>query len=158
VALLQVILTGAMELWPAFKDAERRWSIKNFAKRFGDTDVIVDTAGKKSVLPIRDYLGTFGDLAQEKLATGAVSVAAKPYLRTWFFSDQLPQLVDDFEIPAHFADDAFRRLPEDMVRRMSNMLETHSENVRTKSLFAAHVCPTGTAVPVAFFRSSRDRV
>jgi hypothetical protein len=45
----------------------------------------------------------------------AAAAAAQPYLRTWYFADALPELVEEFSTPPHFADDAFRRLPADMV-------------------------------------------
>eukprot|EP01052_Picozoa_sp_SAG31_P050803 SAG31_NODE_11767_length_1000_cov_0.617092_2_plen_125_part_00 len=32
---LPVVLTGAMESWPAYADAERRWSFENMGRRFG---------------------------------------------------------------------------------------------------------------------------
>ena len=146
-----------MESWPAFKDAEKRWTIANFSKRFGDTDVIIDTgkrtrnpvacdywaffdqiacdcrllvfgghsfdqlpattAGKKEIKPIRDYLASFPDCSAQMKAAADQNEKAPPmpYLRTWYFADQLPELVSEFETPSQFADDAFRRLPPDMV-------------------------------------------
>ena len=38
-----------------------------------------------------------------------------PYLRTWYFSDDIPELVEDFTPPPLFhSTDAFGRLPEDL--------------------------------------------
>ena len=114
---LPVVLTHAMESWPAFKDAEKKWTIENFAKRFGDTDVIIDTAGKKEIKPIKDYLASFPECSAQMKAAADKNEKAPPmpYLRTWYFADQLPELVSEFETPSQFADDAFRRLPDDMV-------------------------------------------
>ena len=112
-----VVLTGAMAEWPAFADAEKRWSIANFSRRFGDTEVIIDTAGSKQVMPIRDYLASFADCSAQlrDAAKRGEPTPPMPYLRTWFFADQLPELVEEFETPPQVADDAFRRLPPDMV-------------------------------------------
>lgn len=114
---LPVVLTGAMADWPAFADAEKRWTIENFSHRFGDTQVVVDTAGKKEIKAIRDYLASFPDCSAQlrEAARNGEPAPPMPYLRTWYFADQLPELVSEFETPAHFADDAFRRLPDDMV-------------------------------------------
>ena len=114
---LPVVLTGAMANWPAFADAEKRWTIENFARRFGDTQVVIDTAGKKEIKPIRDYLASFPECSARlrEAARNGEPALPMPYLRTWYFADQLPELVGEFETPTHFADDAFRRLPDDMV-------------------------------------------
>lgn len=38
-----------------------------------------------------------------------------PYLRTWYFEDDLPELCEDFEKPAHFhSDDAFCKMSKDL--------------------------------------------
>lgn len=117
---LPVILTGAMDSWPAFADKERRWSIEKFKQRFSDTAVTVDAGGSKERLQLGEYLGRFPRFRREQeehWAAGGKGVGAvsMQYLRTWFFADVLPELVDDFSTPPHFADDAFRRLPPDMV-------------------------------------------
>jgi hypothetical protein len=114
---LPVVLTGAMADWPAFADAEKRWTIENFSRRFGDTPVIIDTAGSKEIKPIREYLASFPACSAQlrEAAKKGEKAPPMPYLRTWYFADQLPELVGEFGTPPQFADDAFRRLPEDMV-------------------------------------------
>ena len=115
---MPVILTGAMEAWPAFAaGSDQRWSIENFSRRFGETEVTVDTAGAKERVKVSSYLARFPAYRKEQELAwkrGEKGPPA-PYLRTWFFQDALPELAEDFSTPAHFADDAFRRLPEDMV-------------------------------------------
>ena len=76
---------------------------------------IIDTAGSKQVMPIRDYLASFADCSAQlrDAAKRGEPTPPMPYLRTWFFADQLPELVEEFETPPQVADDAFRRLPAD---------------------------------------------
>lgn len=86
------------------------------ARRFGETEVVIDTAGDKELLSLKEYFSRFEDYRRKQAVAvpGQVPPAA-PYLRTWYFSDQLPELVGEFTTPPHFADDAFRRLQPDMV-------------------------------------------
>jgi histone arginine demethylase JMJD6 len=108
---MPVVLTNAMDAWPAFREGERKWTIEWFKKTYGDVkpSTGIDTDGCKEYISLGEYLDKFDEYS--KLDKGK----SIPYLRTWYFSDDIPELVDDFTPPSHFhASDAFLRLPEDL--------------------------------------------
>ena len=108
---MPVVVTNVMDAWPAFRDGDRKWTIEWFRKTYGHIKPAggIDTEGRKEYVSLGEYLDRFGDYA--RLPRGKPI----PYLRTWYFSDDIPELVDDFEPPALFhSSDAFERLPEDL--------------------------------------------
>ena len=109
---MAVVLTDAMEAWPAFQSGSgRKWTIEWFKETYGHIKpgTGIDTAGSKEYMTLGDYLDKFDDYARLPKGT------AIPYLRTWYFSDDIPELVDDFTPPPLFhSTDAFLRLPEDL--------------------------------------------
>ena len=55
----QVILTGIMDEWPAFKDGSRKWTIDFFRRVYGDVLCPVDACGEKKHIPLSTYLDSF---------------------------------------------------------------------------------------------------
>ena len=106
---MPVIITGLMDDWPAFKSGPRKWTLDFFKRQYGNTVCPVDTNGVKEQMKIAEYLDRFKEF--EKLPVGSTV----PYLRTWYFSDDIPELVNDFHPPDHFhRSDAFKKLPLDL--------------------------------------------
>jgi histone arginine demethylase JMJD6 len=106
---MPVIITGLMDEWPAFRSGNRKWTFDFFKKEYGKTICSIDTTGAKEEIPLGEYLDRFE--LYEKLPIGS----PVPYLRTWYFSDDIPDLVNDFDPPQHFhRSDAFKKLPEDL--------------------------------------------
>ncbi|KAJ1485792.1 hypothetical protein T484DRAFT_1792119 [Baffinella frigidus] len=106
---MPVVLTGAMDAWPAYmQGSSRKWTFDFFTKQYGDEPCTVDTYGTKEETTLGEYIAKLEGYGEAALAKKQV-----PYLRTWYFSDDIPELVDDFEPPRHFhTTDAFMRLPE----------------------------------------------
>lgn len=168
---MPVVVTNAMDAWPAFQEGERKWSIDWFVQKYGHVAPAtgVDTEGVKEYMKLGEYLAkvqnneyaqvrgrarsrrtahtrAHGDrgnawrsfaLAQSAVADSERSKPCScirddpatppsnsvqlgkdkpvPYLRTWYFSDDIPELVEDFTPPPLFhSSDAFGRLPEDL--------------------------------------------
>ena len=106
---MPVVITGLMDDWPAFQNGPRNWTFDVFSSQYGNTVCPIDTNGTKEHMPLADYFRRFDEY--EKLPKGS----PLPYLRTWFFADDIPELVNDFKPPAHFhRSDAFKKLPEDL--------------------------------------------
>jgi len=106
---MPVVISGAMDEWPAFKEGDRKWTLGFFKERYGDVKCPVDTSGKKELMSLAAYIDQF---EQYKDAAASDPI---PYLRTWYFADDVPELVDDFTPPPLFhTSDAFRKLPEDL--------------------------------------------
>lgn len=70
---------------------------------------MIDSGGKKEVLSFAEYRTRFEEYKRAGRQQGMT-----PYLRTWYFEDDLPGLMDDWSTPPHFGDDAFRRLPKEL--------------------------------------------
>jgi histone arginine demethylase JMJD6 len=100
-----------MDEWPAYKQgSSRKWTFEFFKSEYGNEPCTVDTAGSKVDTTLGEYISKLHEYGRAALAKQQV-----PYLRTWYFSDDIPALVDDFEPPAHLhSTDAFLRLPEDL--------------------------------------------
>jgi hypothetical protein len=168
---MPVVVTDAMDAWPAYREGERKWSIDWFAQTYGHVTPAtgVDTAGVKEYISLGEYLAKVksdeygqvrgrararrtaharapGDRGNAWRASAHAPRSASdrerpppcssthddpathpsasvqlgkdkpvPYLRTWYFSDDIPELVEDFTPPPLFhSSDAFGRLPEDL--------------------------------------------
>ena len=59
-------------------------------------------------MPLREYIDSFEALTAASEAPGA---PPPPYLRTWNYEDDVPELSGDWSTPAHFRD-MFQALPE----------------------------------------------
>mmetsp|Transcript_19806 Transcript_19806/g.48624 ORF Transcript_19806/g.48624 Transcript_19806/m.48624 type:complete len:358 (+) Transcript_19806:50-1123(+) len=106
---LPVVLTDLMDDWPAWREGERKWTFDFFKKEYGTVPCTVDTEGRKEDMTLAQYLSRFDDYAN--LPKGSPI----PYLRTWYFEDDIPELAEDFRPPPHFHhDDAFMKLPKEL--------------------------------------------
>jgi len=63
---MPVVVTNAMDAWPAFKAGDRKWSMEFFKKSYGDVKPGsgIDTAGKKEYTSLGEYLSRFDQYAQ----------------------------------------------------------------------------------------------
>lgn len=102
-----VVLTGAMESWPAFG----KWSLEYFKDSHGDAEVSVDWGSPGPDRWRRMKLGEYIDKFEEYKAEASSSGTAVPYLRTWNAVDDLPELREHYTPPPHFID-GFSRLDE----------------------------------------------
>lgn len=97
-----VIMTGVTDDWPA----TRSWGTAAFKQRFGDRRVSVSPQ-RASAKPIEMTMAEFCD-----------HVESRPehplYLKNWELATGCPELLEDFSILPHFADDWIRALPEDL--------------------------------------------
>ncbi|EKX40969.1 hypothetical protein GUITHDRAFT_153966 [Guillardia theta CCMP2712] len=106
---MPVVLTGAMDGWPAWKVGSRKWSLQWFRQTYGNVVCPIDIGGKKTTMTLDEYISKFQEY--ENLPAGS----STPYLRTWYFSDDIPELVEDFSPPDHFhANDMFENLSPDL--------------------------------------------
>jgi len=73
---MPVVVTNAMDAWPAFKEGERKWSIDWFTKNYGEVrpGTGIDTSGIKEYMSMSDYLGKFDEYAQVRQARGFLNV------------------------------------------------------------------------------------
>ena len=94
------VLTGLQEGWPA----REKWTPEFFRENHGDLTVAVARGKEWGQMRLRDFVDRLG-VAQLGDDT--------PYLRTWNFLDDIPELRGDFSPGAHFAD-LFKVLPESM--------------------------------------------
>eukprot|EP00960_Hanusia_phi_P042307 755419-Hanusia_phi.AAC.2 len=120
---MPVILTGAMEGWPAWQEGSRKWRLEWFRQTYGSVVCPIDIGGMCDpvVFPVSKFQ------EYENLPPGS----AIPYLRTvrappvlvifslstlqWYFSDDIPELVKDFTPPDHFhANDMFQNLSPEL--------------------------------------------
>ena len=63
---MPVVVTGAMDAWPAFQEGGRKWSIDWFAQTYGHVKpgTGIDTAGVKEYMSLGEYLAKFDQYAQ----------------------------------------------------------------------------------------------
>ena len=94
------VLTGLQEGWPA----REKWTPEFFRENHGDLTVAVARGKEWGQMGLRD----FADWLR-----AAQPGDDTPYLRTWNFLDDIPELRADFSPDAHFAD-LFKVLPESM--------------------------------------------
>ncbi|KAK9816493.1 hypothetical protein WJX72_000966 [[Myrmecia] bisecta] len=98
---LPVVLTHALDSW----DASTKWTLDFFRTVHGEQQVAVDhgavSGNRWQRTTLAQYIDSFQEHA-EQAETG--SAAHNPYLRTWHFADDLPELLDDFEALPHFPD------------------------------------------------------
>jgi hypothetical protein len=85
-----VKLLGMTDAWPA----HTRWSFDFFARRYGACDVNVEAhgTGALKVMPLADYLAGI----EARAGRGA------DYLKDWVFSEQAPELCEDYAVPELF--------------------------------------------------------
>ena len=88
------VLTDVTAEWPC----RHAWSLSFFADTYGDMEVSVDDGSKgKMRTTMREYIDRFDEFARDAEAsasddpTGRPSVTV-PYLRTWNFEDDAPEL------------------------------------------------------------------
>ncbi|MCA9793195.1 MAG: cupin-like domain-containing protein [Candidatus Eremiobacteraeota bacterium] len=97
-----VILTGLAEDWPA-----RGWTPAELARRQPGLEVVLTpSAGAhrdKVTMTLQDYVAYLAAPDERML-----------YLASWSFQDSLPELLDDFTVPPHFADDWLALLPAEL--------------------------------------------
>ena len=117
------VLAGLQEGWPA----REKWTPAFFRDQHGDLPVAVARGANWGQMRLRDYVDRLGEAAAVRAGGGAEARAGDvagivgsdgaegetPYLRTWNFLDDLPELRRDFNPGAHFAD-LFKALPESM--------------------------------------------
>lgn len=79
---MPVVVTNAMDAWPAFKEGERKWSIDWFTKNYGEVrpGTGIDTSGIKEYMSMSDYLGKFDEYAQVRQATGFFECARPAHI------------------------------------------------------------------------------
>lgn len=94
------VLTGLQEGWPA----REKWTPEFFRQHHGELSVAVARGKEWGQMRLRDYVDRL------RAAQPGEDI---PYLRTWNFLDDIPELRGDFSPGAHFAD-LFKVLPESM--------------------------------------------
>ncbi len=85
-----VKLLGLTDTWPA----NTRWSFDSFTRRFGACNVNVEAhgSGELKVMSLAEYLAGI----ETRAGRGA------DYLKDWVFSEQAPELCDDYAVPELF--------------------------------------------------------
>jgi hypothetical protein len=79
---MPVVVTGAMDAWPAFREGGRKWSIDWFAQTYGHVKpgTGIDTAGVKEYISLGEYLAKFDEYAKVCVCACA---CAPPDDRCW---------------------------------------------------------------------------
>ena len=91
--------------------AEGRWTVERLAERFGGVVVGVHLPdGSWAREPLAEYAAKANERAEEAERSGG----APPYIRTWTFEDELPELASEWERPDDIFEDWFMKLPEAM--------------------------------------------
>ena len=106
------VLTDVTAEWPC----RARWSLDFFAREHGDLEVSVDDGSKEKMrTTMREYIERFEDFARDAEASAARDPAGRPggpvpYLRTWNFEDDAPELSDGFPHDSPYFRDFFQTL------------------------------------------------
>eukprot|EP00793_Prasinoderma_coloniale_P004682 PRCOL_00000443-RA len=106
------VLRGLTDGWAAMEEGgSRRWDLDFFRREYGELPVQVDaggdTFGARRQLTMAEYIDAFDDLTAAAEEAGA---SPPPYLRTWNYEDEVPELGSDWSTPALFRD-MFQALP-----------------------------------------------
>ena len=103
---IPVVLRGLVDTWTAYKD----WSTTYFQENWGDLDVKVAFGNKDSrKMKLKDYLANYENYEREHRASGKAS----PYLKTWNFLDECPDMESMFDATPYFRD-LFKKFPKRM--------------------------------------------
>lgn len=106
------VLTDVTAEWPC----RARWSLDFFAREHGDLEVSVDDGRKEKMrTTMREYIERFEEFARDAEASAARDPAGRPgvpvpYLRTWNFEDDAPELSDGFPHDSPYFRDFFQTL------------------------------------------------
>jgi len=98
-----VVIEDLATSWPAM-----RWTPDELARRYGHVSVKVSKASKDGEKPIHMSLA-------EYVRYMAKPATSRPwYLTSWDFTQECPELRNDFELPRYFAEDYLARLAPDI--------------------------------------------
>lgn len=96
-----VILTDLMDDWPA----KTKWTLEFFKSKYGSMIVPAREGFDGYELELGEYIDYITQLPVEEREFPLL------YMRDWIFSDDAPELLDDYKIPRHFKS-LLRHLPE----------------------------------------------
>lgn len=102
---MPVILQGILDSWPAYE----KWNTAWFHEHLGNEEVQVAFDREWKKMRLADYVDNYGDYEDVYRSSGKAS----PYLRTWNFLDDHPELEDQFDTSEYFRD-LFKRFPKRM--------------------------------------------
>jgi len=104
---IPVIVTDMMDEWEAYP----KWDLAFFREKYGDLEVEVavqdETGHSKVHMPLAEYVDAMPSYQEKYVAKGFPA----PYLRTWNFEDDLPELLDEIDVSPPFFTDLFKRMP-----------------------------------------------
>lgn len=102
---MPLVLKDVIAEWPAAS----KWKLDYFAKTHGDLEVVADDGTREKLrLPMSEYVANFETYSTR--SETEPSVGPPPYLRTWNFYDDVPELLDDFPPDSPYFRDFFKTL------------------------------------------------
>ena len=103
---IPLVLTDVVKDWPAAS----KWKLGWFQSQHGDLHVVADDGPRgKLRISMAEYVANFEAYSKRSEADGGAS-GPPPYLRTWNFYDDVPELLDDFAGDSPYFRDFFKSL------------------------------------------------
>ena len=100
------MLTDVIAEWPA----ATKWKLDYFAQTHGDLEIVADDGTREKLrLPMSEYVANFEEYSKRSEADPATH-GPPPYLRTWNFYDDVPELLNDFVGDSPYFRDYFKTL------------------------------------------------
>ena len=100
------MLTDVIAEWPA----ATKWKLDYFAQTHGDLEIVADDGTREKLrLPMSEYVANFEEYSKRSEADPATH-GPPPYLRTWNFYNDVPELLNDFVGDSPYFRDYFKTL------------------------------------------------
>jgi hypothetical protein len=95
-----VLIRGLAKQWPAY----RKWTGPEFAQKYGNTEVSALRGRTRKTFLLSEYLDYMQTTTDEK----------PYYLKNWTFTNEHPELIDDYTVPDYF-ENWLRRIPLELI-------------------------------------------
>jgi hypothetical protein len=96
-----VLIRGIAKAWPAYQ----KWTVPEFAQKYGNIKVHAVKGRTWTPFLLSEYLEYMQTTTDEE----------PYYLRDWTFSNEYPELLQDYTVPDYF-ENWIRRIPEELIR------------------------------------------